>query len=457
MYLYKQKTNSIMKTIPFITALLATSIFAAGAQEKLWTMNDCMRYAVENSPAVRQKAYSYDTYKAEHTSAVASFFPSLATNISAQYNFGRAVDPETNTYTNTTTFNNYYEGGASLPLFRGGQLVNQWRLAKSNRQMGLNDIRKAQDDLALNTMEAFANVVYYQGAVRFAKEKLEESNRTLYKARRQEELGLKGKADVAQIEAQAAGDDYTLTHQQNLYLTALLKLKEYMNFPYDLELNVDTTVIIDSYLFADEAAGDIYNHALATNPTALQASFKLKAAQMQHRIQQGRIFPSITLSGGVYTSYFENLKAETAPEAFRSQFKNNRGEYLSLNFSFPIFDGLVSFTDARRARNNVHIAREQQTETLRQLQTAIEQSLANRQGYAKESIQMEKKLDADQLAYQVTLRKFEEGLMSAIDLQTSSNTLIESKANLLLKKLMFLLTSKQVEYYKGEALFDNAE
>jgi outer membrane protein len=444
-----------MKTFKLVTALLLTSFFPATAQEKVWNMNDCMRYAVDHSPAVRQQAYAYDTYKAEYASSVASFFPSVNTGVSGQYNFGRAVDPETNTYTNTTTFNNYYEGYASLPLFRGGQLVNQWRLAKNNRQMGLNDIRKAQDDLALNTMEAFVNVVYYLGTVRFAAEKLEESNRTLYKARRQEELGLKGMADVAQIEAQAAGDDYVLTRQQNLYRTALLKLKEYMNYPYELELEVDTTVAAADYLYSGEEIGDIYRHAEATNPAALQAAYKLKASQMQHLIQKGRLFPSISLSAGIHTSYYENLMSETASEVFRSQFRNNRGEYIAVNFSFPLFDGLVRLTDARRARNNVRIAREQQTETLRQLQTAIEQSVADREGFAKESVQMEKKLKADELAYRVTLRRFEEGLMSPIDLQTSANTLLESKANLLQKRLMYLLKCKQVNYYKGEALIES--
>jgi outer membrane protein len=427
-----------------------------GAQEtKFWTMNDCMRYAVENSPAVRQEAYSYDTYQAEYTASVASFFPTLNTGVSGQYNFGRAVDPETNTYTNTTTFNNYYEGYASLPLFKGGQLVNQWRLARANRQLGMNSIRKAQDDLALNTLEAFVNVAYYQGTVRFAAEKLEESQRTLRKARREEELGIKGKSDVAQIEAQVAGDDYLLTRQQNLYHTALLKLKEYMNYPYDRELQVDTAVALTgAYLLPEEAAEAIYTYASGQNPTAMQAAHKVKASELQLLVQKGRLFPSITLSGGIYTSYFENLKSETTPEAFRSQFKNNRGEYLSLNFSFPLFDGLVRMTEVRRARNNLRIAREQQTETLRGLQTAIEQSLADRRGYAKESIQMEKKLKADELAYQVTLRRFEEGLASPLDLQTSANTLLESKASLLQKQLMFLLKCRQVNYYKGEPIVD---
>ncbi len=442
--------KKIVLTTVFAVALGGVSL--AQEQGEVWSMQDCMVYALANSPAVRQAAYSYDTYKAEYTNAIGSFLPTLNAGTSLQYNFGRAVDPETNTYINTTTLNNYYEGYTRLPIFRGGQLVNQWRMAKSNRQRGLNDVQKTKDDLALNVMEAYANVVYYMGTVRFSEEKLAESNRTLYKIKRQEELGLKGRADVVQIEAQVAEGDYTLTHQQNLLTTAVLKLKEYMNYPYSDSLPVDTTAVAIDYLMPAESVDDIYDFAQGNNPTALQAEYKLKASKMQYLIEKGKLFPSISLSAGVYTSYYENLKAETAPMSFNNQFKNNRGEYISINLSLPLFDGFYTYTNIRRARNNMRIAAEQQNETLRQLQTAIEQSVADRDGFAKESIQMEKKLAADQLAYQVTLRKYEEGLMSPIDLQTSSNTLIQSKANLLQRRLMYLLKAKQVAYYKGEPL-----
>ena len=88
------------------------------------------------------------------------------------------------------------------------------------------------------------------------------------------------------------------------------------------------------------------------------------------------------------------------------------------------------------------------------MQTAVEQSVLDREGYAKEAIQMDKKVKSDELAYRVTLRKYEEGLMSTLDVQTSANTLLESKANLLQKRLMYLLKSKLVDYYKGKPLIN---
>lgn len=227
-----------------------------------------------------------------------------------------------------------------------------------------------------------------------------------------------------------------------------------MNYPSDMELDVDTMLLDKSYATMMESVNEIYDYASENNPTALQAKLQLKSYKMQYMMAKGRLLPSISFSAGVSTNYYENLKADKAPASFSNQFKNNRGEYISFNLSFPLFDGLSRLTNLRKARNNMRIAQEQQTEVLRQLETAIEQAILDREGYAKETIQMDKKAKADEIAYQVTLRKFEEGLMSPIDLQTSANTLLLSKADLLQRKLMYLMKCKLVDYYKGKPLIE---
>ncbi len=432
-----------------ITTILILGLASAKGQEPVWTLDACMRYAIDNSTTVKKQVYTADTYKAERNAAVASFFPAASASVGAQYNYGRSIDPETNTYNNTSTFDNSYGLDAQIPIFTGGQLINQWLMAKSNRRMGINDIQKAKDDLALKTMQAFMDVVYYQGTIRLAEEKLEESQRNLHKTRRQEELGLKSPADVAQFEAQVATDDYSLTRQRNLYNTAMLTLRDYMNFPADEPLAVDTVLPETLYSSEPENIAAIFDYAANANPTALQADFQWKQSKFQHRIAKGKLLPSIYLRAGIATNYFENLQAATAPDAFGYQFKNNRGEYIAFSLSFPLFDGLSRITEVRRARNALRIAEETKTEVLRQLRTAIEQSVLDREGYAKEAIQMEKKARADALAYEVTLRKYEEGLMSSIDVQTSANTLLNSRADLLQRRLMYLIKRKLVDYYKG--------
>jgi outer membrane protein len=441
-----------MKRLVFISILGICLTASVTAQEKAWTMEECMQYAISNSPAVRKKTFEQEINKAEYTSAIANFFPSLDVGANARYNYGRSIDPETNTYKETTTFNNYYNGEANLPLFSGGQLINQWRSAKLNRQSGMNAIQKAKDDLALKVMQAYIDVVYYKGLMRYTSDKLEESRKNLHRSQRLVELGLKGKADLAQIEAEVANDDYLCTLQQNRYDMAISTLKEYMNYPIGEELEVGTVIIDSTYQPLNESVDDIYDYAQENNPTALQAGFDLRNSELKHLIQKGKLFPTIALYAGVNTSYFENLKSDVAPKSFNTQFKNNMGEYFGVSVRIPLFNRLNTVTEVRRARNNVRIAEETQSEILRQLQTAIEKAVLDREGYAKEITQMEKKLQAEDYSYQVTSRKYEEGLASSLDLRTSANLLLESQANLLHRKLMYLLKCKEVDYYKGVPL-----
>lgn len=216
----------------YIACLLLFGFSKSSAQNsELWTMSRCMKYAVEHSIAVQKKSYEAANYKADYQNAVRSFFPKINAEISGQYNWGRSIDPSTNTYNTVTTFNNFYNLYSSVYLFEGGQIINQFRQTKINRSFGLNEIQKSKDDKAIEVMQAFVDAAYYKECIKLAEEKLSDSRQLLLKTDRQEELGMKGRPDVAQIKAQVAEDDYNLTHQQNLFNSSILKLKDCMNYP----------------------------------------------------------------------------------------------------------------------------------------------------------------------------------------------------------------------------------
>ena len=268
---------------------------------------------------------------------------------------------------------------------------------------------------------------------------------------------MKGKADVAQFEAQVAADDYNLTRQQNLYASAFLKLRENMNYGGADSLRIDTAVYVPETLSFPESVSDIYAYAGTHNPVALSAQYQSKAARYEYRMAKGAMFPRLSFEAGVSTNYFKNLSSGETVSFGKQFFDNNRGEYLAMVLRIPLFDGLRRYSEARRARNAMRIANEQRDEVMRQLQTAVEQAVLDRDGFAKETVQMEKKVEADEISYHLTLRKYEEGLMSPIDLQTAANTLIEARANLLQKRLSYMLKSRLVAYYKGEGIIGKSE
>jgi outer membrane protein len=212
------------------TLMICLSLAVAPAvAQTSWTMQQCMQYAVEHNHEVKRAELELDNYKISRTGAIGKFLPEVDARIGAQYNFGRAIDPETNLYTNVSTFYNGYSLQASLPVFDGFSRVHALRAAKAGTLMGQSALRQQQNQTALDVLQAFTNAVYYEGLVKMAGEKVQETELLLRQTRLLEEVGRKSCADVAQVESQKAEADYELTHQQNLYASALLELKKAMN------------------------------------------------------------------------------------------------------------------------------------------------------------------------------------------------------------------------------------
>lgn len=349
---------------------------------------------------------------------------------------------------------------ASIPIFRGGSLINQVRKSKANLLLGKAALQEARDNTALETFQAYIDALYYYGTTRLAKQKLAESDSLLYKTRRQETLGLKGMADVAQMEAQQASDAYNLTHQQNLYETAMLTLKQKMNFPIEEALLLDTCLLEQSTLEQEqltiEHADNVFRLALNCNPVLKQAEMQKQSANMDRKISWSSFVPSISLYGGISSSYYKELH-QTGYPPFHTQFENNFGSYFGISMSIPIFNRLSGIANMRQARNNYRIATEQYEAQKEELQKLVQQAVQDREGYLIESIQMEKKVASDSLAYHVTRRKYEEGLMTSLDVQNNAATLLESQTGLLQSKLTYLMKCRLVDYYKGQDIIRNNE
>ena len=167
------------------------------------SLEDCMAYAVEHSTTVGQQVNSLESSRQDYISAVASALPSIGASTGGNVSFGRSIDPETNTYTTTSTFSNSYGISASMTVFNGLSTINSIRATKVLRAKGAEDLQLARDEVAMNAMSAYFDVVYYTGAVEIAREQLATSRKELEQVRMHYELGDKAPADVAEIEARS--------------------------------------------------------------------------------------------------------------------------------------------------------------------------------------------------------------------------------------------------------------
>ena len=430
----------------FIIFLLMGSSLTMTGQEKAWTVDDCIQYAITHNHEVRLQQIQLDDYRTDKQRAVGAFLPAVEASVGGQFNFGRAIDPETNTYTNVNTFNNSYGVQASIPLFDGLQRYNDLRAAKANLLMGRQGLAAQKDKIAQHVLKAYIDALYYQTALTFAKEKREESMMLLHQTQVMVEVGTKGEADIAQMEATYASDDYEVTRQEGLLSQALLMLKHEMNYPAEEDLEIKNEELrMKNENNSSSLQSD--SHFSLTLPSIQQAEYQLQSAQYAYRSSKGALFPSIHLGVGVSTNYFRQMGANNGM-AFRDQFRNNVGEYLYASLSIPLFNRMNTISNIRRQRNNVKRARENLDNERRELHRLIQETAIDQQNSWMETQKMQQKVEADSLAAQLTIRKYQEGISSSIDVQTATVTLLQSKAHLLQCHLNYIYKTRILKYYQ---------
>lgn len=439
--------------------LIGWLVWTAGASAQSWSLDDCMKYAVEHATEVKREVVNARQRKQDYQHAVAGFLPTVTGGVQGQYAWGRNIDPETNTYNNVTTFNNYYQLYAELNVFDGFATINALKQAKLSRDYSATAMQKIQDDRAIDVMQKYVDAAYAEASIQIASEKLNESKRMLAKMKRLYELGEKGRPDVVQMESQVAEDEYNLTHQENVAKQSLLALKSAMNFPVDEELKIlikeeqNLKLTSDNKEVSESGVNyeTVYQAFQHISPDLKSAEYEVERARYDYKIAKGRLLPSLSLGGGISTNYYKNLSQKGQYDGFASQFRNNQGEYLALTLSIPIYNS-DRWHSVKKARNDWQLAQVNLEETRRKLHDQIAQAVMDAEGYAKELHQMQKKVISDSLAYHMSSRKFEEGMLSTFDLHTAAQTLLESRIKELQMQMLLIIKQRLVAYYQGENL-----
>ncbi len=434
-----------------ILVLTLAAALSAGAQPKVMTLNDCMRYAVSNSTKVRiQQAAVDDAQLARRDAVLQAFCPSISGGVSAYYNFGRSIDPQTNTYFNQTSFHNNYGIDAGITLFNGFEAVNNLKITKISLAMGRTREKQIEADICLAVMEAYYNVLYYGEIVEIYAAQVENGQAAVQKAEKQEEIGQKGHADVVQMRAELADYEYDLINASNLYNSYLMNLKDLMFWPLDDEFVIDTTVADRETIdLADpHEVENVSEYASSFNPDVVLAEGRLFNAKKELNTAKWQLLPSLSLYGGWSTSYFSYM-GQTAT-SFGSQFRNNGGEYIQLSMSIPIFNRLSGQSKIRRQRNAVRAAQAEYDQTRREVDSEVRRAIQDRDGAGAAFMQAQRRSEVQEEAYWLNTKKMEQGLISPIEYQTASNNYLKAKAERMNSLCQYMIKQSVVRYYAGE-------
>lgn len=447
--------HSMMTKKFFISIFLiaATGLVARtqAPEAKLMTLHDCMEYAVSHSTKIRiRQADRGDAQIDRRDAALKLFTPQINAQTYAYYNFGRSIDPQTNTYFNTTSFHNNYAVAAGYDLFDGFQAVNNWKISKTGLLISESLEKQTEADICLAVMEAYYNVVYYKRLCAVYEEQVATAEQALLKARRQEELGQKGHADVIEMEADLASRRYELTTTCNAYMNQKMILSDLMFWPVDEEL------VIDSSMPGCEpetiSATAVVDFALEHNPDIRIASWQQLNARRELNTAKWQLLPTVGLYAGWSTSYYTYQGSVTA--GFSNQFRNNGGEYVELTLSIPIWDRLGSHSRIARKRNALDRANAELDQKRRDVESEVRRAIQDRDGAATAYQQAQRKSEVQSEVYALNLKKLEQGLISPLEFQTANNNYLRAQADEMNSLFNYLIKQAVVRYYNGVEYID---
>jgi outer membrane protein len=439
--------------IAFICVYLVMTLgfqVTSRAQEssKPMTLKECMEYAISNSTKMRiQQASSSDARIARRDAILQAFTPSLSTGTNAYYNFGRSIDPQTNTYFTQTSFHNGYSLSAGIDLFDGFSAVNNLKISKTGLAISESQERQVEADICLAVMEAYYNVVYYKRLVGIYEEQIGTAEMALRKAEKQEELGQKGHADVVQMRSELADRQYDLTNMRNSYKDQLMTLGDLMFWPMEEELVIDTDVRSFAPAQDDTIEESIVSYALENNPQLLIAEGTMLNARRELNTTKWQLLPSLSVYGGWSTTYYTYAGSQTA--SFRDQLKNNGGQYVQMSMSIPIWGRMQKQSRIAKQRNALAKATAEYDQKRRDVESEVRRAVQDRDGSEAAYEQARYKSEIQEEAYNLNLKKMEQGLISPLELQTATNNYLKSKADEMNSQFKYLIKDAVVRYYSG--------
>ena len=446
----------MIRTI-FLLVFTTLAFFVSSLEAKAqMTLHDCMEYAVSQSTKMRiQEAASDDARLERRTRILELFTPEVKADANAYYTFGRGIDPQTNTYINTTTFYNNYSADASISLFNGFQAVNNYKISRTGVLIAGSEEKKTESEVCLAVMEAYYNVVYYKRLAEVQQEQVLAAEEAVAKARRQEELGQKGHADVIQMEAELSDRQYDLINTNNEYEKQKLILSDLMFWSGEEELEIVTDPALlagTPDLVGGESVDAVVDYALAFNPDVQIADWKAKNARLELNTAKWQLLPSLTLSAGWSTSYYTYPGKETMP--FREMFDLNGGEYVSPYVRIPIWSRMDRQTKIAKRRNAYNKASAELDQKRRDVETEVRKAIQDRDGSAAAWLQAQRKAEVQTEAYHLNLKKLDQGLISPLEFQTANNNYLKALADEMSSQFKYLIKQAVVKYYSGVAYLD---
>ncbi|MWB95603.1 TolC family protein [Flavobacterium sp. GA093] len=450
----------INKYNSLVVALIVGFGLSGQAQTKQWTLEECVRYAMDNNISIKQSELDIQNSEINKKDAFGSYLPTVNGSASHSWNIGRNVNPVTNVASTETTQYTQLGVSSGIDIYKGLQNQNIYRRTKLSIIASQYQLVKMQEDIALNVANAFLEILFNKENLKVRQEQLAIDEKRFSRSEEMVNAGTIPRGDLFDLKATVATDKQNIIVAENalliskLSLAQLLQLKDFTDFDV-----IDDTNAKDENGILLQNPVDIYNKAKEIRTDVKIAQTNLEIAEKNVVIAKGAYQPTLR---GFYSfrtsaSYSDILTGQDAsgnpvymaPDPVLDQFSDNKGHNFGLDLQIPIFNGFS-------VRNNVErnkVSLEKSKIELEQKSLDLQRNVYTAFTDAKGALNMYESavvtLEARQQAYDYAKEKYDVGLMNSFDFTQAQTLLTTAQSDIIRAKYDYIFKIKILEFYFG--------
>ena len=394
-----------MKRLILLTGISACLLSApvwSNEPVKTWSLEECIRYAIEHNIDLKQRQLDHDNKKVELHTSKYSWLPDLNANIGQNFDFGRSPS-KTGVIVDQNSANSSASISLSMSIFDGFKIPNDIAAKRLNLQAAVENLNKAKEDLSINIASYYLQVLYNKEMAKIAELQLVLSQEQITKTETMVKAGKVPLSQLYDIKAQAANDEVSLTEARNNVKLALLDLAQSLELERSgTEFDIVTPATdnaVNTYMSSIIPPDDIYQQAVTFKPQIKEQEYLLESMKKQLKVAQSYYYPKINFGASYSNGYYHYYTGDVEMPAFSDQLAQNGRKTIGFSLSIPLFNRFQVRNSVRQARIGIHNQELMMENAKKTLYKEIQQAYYNATAAQEKYLASDKSVQASEEAF----------------------------------------------------------
>lgn len=417
-----------------------------------WSLKDCIDYALANNIQLQKAKVQQLSALEDIKQSQSALLPSLSLSTSQNVSYnpwpeqGSAMIAGNKVQADVKKV--YYNGSYSLSgnwtVWNGGQNTNTVKLNKLAAEQARLDSAVTANNVLEQIAQLYVQILYSDEAIFVTKESLKTSQANEERGKTMVSVGKMSKADLAQLTAQRAEDEYSIVEAESNLRNYKRQLKQLLQIADNDEFDVAIPSTTDEMALKEvPAMNDVYTAALAQRPEIQNAKLGIESSDLSVKIAKAGKMPTVSLNAGLSTS-----TTSMSQNGWGNQMKNNFTVGGGVSVSIPLFDNRKTKTSVNKAM----LQKESYLLDLQDKQTTLYSTVEN---YWLQAVNNQNKFKAArvstesaQASYELLSEQFNQGLKNIVELMTGKTNLLQAQQNELQSKYLAILNLNMLDFYR---------